>query len=146
MTALWIAFLAALVAAIGWRARHRAAARRALCRDRFAALLRQSRPGLSLIEPMPGRWQLQRGDSALAGGEAVTIEPPDGCGGSRLLLLPEALREGEVLFASVPAPGLLLVAADRGTLEAEMAERDEPAQPLPPVIFRVTAGGLRTES
>ena len=54
---------------------------------------------------------------ALAGEGVVTMAPEDGCGGSRILLLPEALRRDETLFAAAPAPGLLLVAAERRALD-----------------------------
>ena len=81
--------------------------------------------------------------AVLGGAMVETIEPADGCGGSRLLLLPELLREGETLFASAPTPSRLLIAADRGTLGAALVEMDEPTPPLPPAIFRVTSAGLR---
>ncbi|MFQ5351128.1 MAG: hypothetical protein ACE5EG_11855, partial [Thermoanaerobaculia bacterium] len=82
----------------------------------------------------------------LAGGDTLVIEPEDGCGGSRLLLLPEALRRGEALYASAPAPHLLVVAADRAALDGALAARSDPIQRLPPTVFRVTSGGLRMES
>ena len=84
--------------------------------------------------------------TALDGGKAVILRPADGCGGSRLLLLPEILRQGESVFAAAPAADRLVIAADRGTLEAALAEIDEPMQPLPPAVFRATTGGLRMES
>ncbi|MFQ5350887.1 MAG: hypothetical protein ACE5EG_10630 [Thermoanaerobaculia bacterium] len=276
MSPVWIAALAALAAAaVAWRMRHLAVARRRVCRERFAALLQELRPALSLVEAEPRRWRLERhgrelasvdakaltaaaagseerrrrlflavADAAARGprpwagefdlkshgrrtlprladeglgllalepmpvrftaaepgdlptiylidgepepvyvtdehladagidtrdlhgvalavlrqrfdesevrsaliGRVVRIAPADGCGGSRLLLLPEALGDDEALYASAPAPDLLLVAFDRGTLDQALAGPEEPAQPLPPRVFRVTADGLRMES
>ncbi len=83
---------------------------------------------------------------ALDGGAAVELAPEDGCGGSRLLLLAEALAGDETLFAAAPSPALLLVAADRSALERTLAGRSEPPGPLPPAVFRVTASGLSKES
>jgi hypothetical protein len=82
---------------------------------------------------------------ALRGGEAVRLESADGCGGSRILLLPEALEPGERLWATAPSPAVLLVAAERPALERTMAAAAELAEPLPPAIYRATAEGLRRE-
>lgn len=84
--------------------------------------------------------------AALDSARVETLEPVDGCGGSRLLLLPELLRRDETLFAAAPSPGRLLVAADRATLVGTLAAMDEPTQPLAPAIFRVTGSGLTLES
>ncbi len=88
--------------------------------------------------------------AALAGGEVAVIAPEDGCGASRLLLLAEVLRGGEALFAAAPTAGRLLVAGDRAALERRLdwnlGEIDEPTEPLPPAVFRVTGAGLRRES
>ena len=82
---------------------------------------------------------------ALDGGGPVRIEPADGCGGSRLLLLSEILGDGETLFAAAPGPALLLVAAERAALEEALGRIDEPVPPLPPAVLRVTAGQLTRE-
>ena len=84
--------------------------------------------------------------AALDGDRVVAIEPSDGCGGSRLLLVAEALEGDEELFATAPSPALLLVAADRAALERELAARPEPEPPLEPAVFRITTAGLRMES
>ena len=76
----------------------------------------------------------------------ITALAADGCGASRLLLLPEALHSGEILFASAPSPALLLLAADRESMARALREIEEPRPPLPPAILRVTAAGLRRES
>lgn len=278
MGPLWIAIAASLAAAaLGWLLRRRSLARQAACRHRFAALLAQRRPGLSVVEAAPGRWRLDgadgplatvdgraltraaagRGDgdrerlllsvadaarhgprpfagdfdlkrqgprtlprladeglglldlgapavrhaaveaaglttvyvvdgaprpayltdehlagagidardvhgvaiavlrqrfeeepvrAALAGGEAALIETADGCGGSRLLLLPEALRRDEAVFAAAPTPGRLLVADERTALDRAVREIGETTHPLPPAVFRATRAGLRRES
>ena len=274
MSATWILLLAAAVAAAGWLLRRRSAERRAECRRRFAALLDERRPGLSVRaaeagwtlrrqgevlgivdgrsltraaadegrserlflavadaadhgpRPLTGEFDLKRHGArslprladqglpllalgaaaaryvapasaglatiylvdgeprpayvtddhlagagidarglhgvalavlrqrfeesevraALTAGRVVEIAPPDGCGGSRLLLLPEALADDETLFACAPSPALLLIAAERAALDDELAGRPLPRQPLPPAVFRATAGGLRMES
>lgn len=84
--------------------------------------------------------------AAVDGGETVTLAPPDGCGGSRLLLLSEALGAGETLYAAAPAADRLLVDADRERLAEALVRAGEPARPLPPAVFRVTSGGLALES
>ncbi len=84
--------------------------------------------------------------AALDGADAVEIAPADGCGGSRLLLLPEALGGDETLFAAAPSPELLLVGAGRAALAGALAGLREPPGPLPPAVFRVTASGLSKES
>ena len=83
---------------------------------------------------------------ALAGEGVVSMAPEDGCGGSRILLLAEALRRDETLFAAAPAPGLLLVAAERRALDAALIAAGEPAHALPAAVYRVDRGGLRKES
>lgn len=84
--------------------------------------------------------------AAVDGGGTVTIAPPDGCGGSRLLLLAEALGAGESLYAAVPAPERLLFDSDRERLAKALVRVGEPPHPLPPAVFRVTSGGLALES
>lgn len=83
--------------------------------------------------------------AALGDRRAVAVEPPDGCGASRLLLLPEALGAGERLLAAAPSPALLLVAAERAALDEALAARGEADGPPVPGVFLATHAGLRRE-
>ncbi len=90
----------------------------------------------------------QRFDEAAArrpldAGDVGRIEAADGCGASRILLLPEALRGGETAFAAAPTPSRLLFAGQRSSLEAALAAGDDAPDPLPPALFEVSRNGIR---